>query len=121
MTRRMGMQRTQRRLAMAKRGRKPTAEKKAAEQLEDLYRQQQVPAQCLISDLQIPCLSVLNRQIMWCDQALEQQHSTPGKRRRSKAVETPQEPIDGDEAAEAAAAEADAYSEDEDEESDFEL
>jgi hypothetical protein len=38
------MQRTQRRLALAKRDRKSTAEKKAAEQLEDLYRQQQVLA-----------------------------------------------------------------------------
>ena len=40
------VQRTQRRLALAKRDRKSTAEKKAAEQLEDLYKQQQVLPTC---------------------------------------------------------------------------
>ena len=36
------MQRVQRRLVLAKRDRKPGAEKRAAEQLEELYKQQQV-------------------------------------------------------------------------------
>ena len=58
---------------------------------------------------------------MWCEQALEQQHAKPGKRRRSRAVDPDQEIDDIVNGSGAVEEEADAYGEDEDEESDFEL
>ncbi len=58
---------------------------------------------------------------MYPEQALEQQHSKPGKKRRSRAVVADDIADDVIEQSGAVEEEPDAYGEDEDEETDFEL
>ena len=58
--------------------------------------------------------------LLYRGQALEKQHSTPSRRRRSRAAELVTQPDDGDEAPGARVQAADPYEENEDE-SDFEL
>ena len=58
---------------------------------------------------------------MYPEQALEQQHSKPGKRRRSRAVVADQDAEEFNEQSGAVEEEPDVNEEDEDEESDFEL
>ena len=58
---------------------------------------------------------------MWPEQALEQQHSKPSKRRRSRAVVADEDVDEVNEHSGAVEEEPDVYGEDEDEESDFEL
>ena len=63
-----------------------------------------------------------SRICMWREQALEQQHSKPGKRRRSRPADPDQKITDVYERPGAVEEETDAYCEDdEDGESDFEL